>query len=72
MDFTPRLYRKVYIDSYIKLVEHAPELWAHLFKKTDNPELARKLTRVRHGFVKMVAARFIKHLKKLKPEVVRG
>jgi processive 1,2-diacylglycerol beta-glucosyltransferase len=70
LDFTPRLYRKVYIDSYIKLVEHAPELWAHIFKKTDNPELARKLTRFRHGFVKMVAARFIRQLKKLKPEVV--
>lgn len=27
LDFTPRLYRKVYIESYVKLVEHAPELW---------------------------------------------
>jgi processive 1,2-diacylglycerol beta-glucosyltransferase len=70
LDFTPRLYRKVYIDSYVKLVEHAPELWAHLFKKTDNPELARKLTRMRHGFVKVVAARFIKHLRKFKPDAV--
>jgi len=70
LDFTPRVYRKVYIDSYVKLIEHAPELWAHIFKKTDNPELARKLTRVRHGFTKMVAARFIKQLKRFKPEVV--
>src|ERR1051325_7734629 len=70
LDFTPQLYRKVYVDSYIKLVEHAPELWGHIFKKTDNPELARKLTRLRPGFVKIVAGRFIKHLKKFNPDAV--
>ena len=26
LDFTPKLYRKVYIDSYLKLVERAPDL----------------------------------------------
>src|ERR1043166_6302147 len=45
LDFTPRLYRKMYVEGYIKLVEHAPELWAHFFKKTDNPRLLRKLDR---------------------------
>src|SRR6266508_6450136 len=35
LEFTPKLYRKVYIEGYVKLVENAPELWAHIFKKTD-------------------------------------
>jgi len=25
LDFTPRLYRKVYVEGYVKVVEHAPE-----------------------------------------------
>src|SRR6185436_14097240 len=45
LEFTPKLYRKMYVEGYVKLVEHAPELWAMVFKKTDNPTLVRKLSR---------------------------
>src|SRR5213083_52166 len=55
LDFTPRLYRKVYVEGYVKLVEHAPELWGHVFKKTDNPALVRKLTRSRRMLAKLTA-----------------
>ena len=34
--FSP-LHKKVHADGYVKLVEHAPELWGMLFGKTDNP-----------------------------------
>jgi len=44
LEFTPKLYRKMCVEGYVKLVEHAPELWAAVFKKTDNPTLVRKLT----------------------------
>ena len=39
--FSP-LHRKIHADGYLKLVEHAPEVWGMVFKKTDNPELARR------------------------------
>src|SRR5438445_12269646 len=53
LDFTPRLYRKVYVEGYVKLVEHAPELWAHVFKKTDNPRLIRKVSRFRRTLAQL-------------------
>jgi len=28
LEFTPRLYRKAYVEGYVQLVAHAPELWA--------------------------------------------
>ena len=28
LDYTPKLYRKFYTKGYLKLIEHAPELWA--------------------------------------------
>src|SRR6266436_5534128 len=40
--FSP-LHRKIHADGYLKLVEHAPELWGMLFKETDNPKRARRL-----------------------------
>jgi processive 1,2-diacylglycerol beta-glucosyltransferase len=70
LDFTPRLYRKVYVESYVKIVEHAPELWAHVFKKTDNPALVRKLSRFRRAITQLTAGKFVKQLKKFKPAAV--
>jgi processive 1,2-diacylglycerol beta-glucosyltransferase len=70
LEFTPKLYRKMYVEGYVKLVEHAPELWAMVFKKTDNPTLVRKLTRLRRTLAKATTAKFMRRLKQFKPEVV--
>jgi processive 1,2-diacylglycerol beta-glucosyltransferase len=67
--FSP-LHKKVTSDGYVKLVEHAPDLWALLFKKTDNPKLVRRLARLRRAFPPQSTLRFIKYLRKFKPDVV--
>jgi processive 1,2-diacylglycerol beta-glucosyltransferase len=70
LDFTPRLYRKMYVEGYVKLVEHAPELWGHVFQKTDNPALARKLTRLRRALAGVLKNKFIRQLKRFHPDAV--
>ena len=70
LDFTPKLYRTFYVESYLKIIEHAPELWAHVFKKTDNPELVRKLTRGRRMLGQITTSKFAKRIKEWAPEVV--
>jgi processive 1,2-diacylglycerol beta-glucosyltransferase len=70
LEFTPKLYRKMYVEGYVKLVEHAPELWAMVFKKTDNPILVRKLTRLRRTMAKLTTNKFVNRLKQFKPDVV--
>jgi processive 1,2-diacylglycerol beta-glucosyltransferase len=70
LDFTPKLYRTFYVESYLKIIEHAPELWAHVFKKTDNPELVRKLTRGRRMLAQITTAKFARRIQEWAPEVV--
>lgn len=70
LSFTPRLYRKVYVDGYVKIVEHAPELYAHVFKKTDNPALVKKLTGFRRTLAHLTTNKFVTQLRKFKPEAV--
>jgi processive 1,2-diacylglycerol beta-glucosyltransferase len=70
LDFMPKLYRKLYVEGYVKLIAHAPELWALVFKKTDNPALARKLTTFRRSVSKYRTQKFIAHLKQFKPDAV--
>jgi processive 1,2-diacylglycerol beta-glucosyltransferase len=70
LDFVSRLYRKLYSEGYVKVIERAPELYALLFKKTDNPALLRKLSRVRRSLAGRSTTKFVKHLKAFKPDVV--
>ncbi len=70
LDFVSRLHRKLYAEGFIKFVEHAPDLWAMLFKKTDNPSLVEKLARFRRALAGGTNARFVRHLKDFAPEVV--
>ena len=37
LDLVPKLQRKVYAEGYVKLVEHAPELYELFFNKTRQP-----------------------------------
>src|SRR5689334_3147876 len=67
LEFTPRLYRKAVAEGYLKLVAHAPELYALIFKKTDNPALVRKMSRLRRTSARLLATKFVRHLRKFKP-----
>jgi processive 1,2-diacylglycerol beta-glucosyltransferase len=67
--FSP-LHKKVHTTGYVKLVEHAPDVWGMLFKQTDNPKLVRRLARWRKAFPPGSTLRFIRYLKKFKPDVV--
>src|ERR1041384_5256483 len=70
LDYTPRWYRKIYVKGYLKLVEHAPELYAMVFKKTDNPARIRELTRFRRRSAGVMAAKFVKELVSFQPAAV--
>jgi processive 1,2-diacylglycerol beta-glucosyltransferase len=67
--FSP-LHRKIHEDGYIKLVEHAPELWGMMFKKTDDPKLAQRMNRLKRVFPSNSRARFVKYVKQFQPDAV--
>src|SRR5436309_10246481 len=70
LDFVSRLQRRVYVQGYVKLVKHAPELWGMVFKKTDNPAWLRKVARFRRGFAERTNKKFVKYLKAFRPDAV--
>src|SRR5882757_2861967 len=67
--FSP-IHKKVHEDGYVKLIELAPELWGMIFGKTDNPKVARSMSKLRRAFPSNSRNKFIKHLKQFKPDVV--
>lgn len=68
--WTPRLYRKAYADGYVALAEGAPELYSLLFRKTDNPSLHRRLTRLRRAVAEWTTPKFTRRLLRFGPEAV--
>jgi processive 1,2-diacylglycerol beta-glucosyltransferase len=67
--FSP-LHRKIHSDGYLTLVERAPELWGMVFAKTDNPKVARSLNKLKRVFPSQSRAKFARHVKHFKPDVV--
>jgi processive 1,2-diacylglycerol beta-glucosyltransferase len=70
LEFVSLLQRKVYSETYLKLVKHAPELWSLLFKKTDDPALVEKTGRLRRTFARHTNRDFVKFYERTRPEVV--
>src|SRR5947209_18689268 len=67
--FSP-LHRKIHADGYVKLVEHAPDIWGMVFKKTDSPQLARRLNRLKRVFPSNSRARFARCVTEFRPDAV--
>lgn len=66
----PRLQRKLYAESYLKLVAHAPELWGYLFEKSDNPRLLNRLSKFRRLFAEATNKGFVRKVRQTSPDVV--
>ncbi len=71
MDFVPHLFRKIYADSYIKLVERSPELWGFLYTQTDKREKENPLIRkIRYAVQKLNTKKLFTEIGELKPDAV--
>jgi processive 1,2-diacylglycerol beta-glucosyltransferase len=70
LQFFSPLHRRIYSDGYVQIVERAPELWGMVFKTTDHPQAVRRLNRLQRAFPGNSRARFARHVRQFKPDVV--
>ena len=70
LDYVPALQRKLYAEGYVKVVERAPELYAHFFRKTDNPAFLRKFSRVRRAVARGSNRKFVEFVRRFAPDVM--
>ncbi|MBA3686915.1 MAG: galactosyldiacylglycerol synthase [Planctomycetes bacterium] len=70
MDLVPRLFRKLYAESYLTLVDLAPSLWGSLYRGTDTPRASGLITRLRQAVERMNTGKLIKRLRELDADAV--
>jgi processive 1,2-diacylglycerol beta-glucosyltransferase len=70
MEVVPQLFRKVYAESYVDVVNRHPALWGYLYHTADRARADATLTRVRRGIEKLNTRGLVKRLEQLRPDAV--
>ena len=71
MDMVPKLFRKVYAESYIKVVDRHPELWGFLYHRTDVvAKESSGVRKLRVALEQLNTRKLMKALQKLGPDQI--
>jgi len=70
MELVPKLFRKVYTDTYIKVVEHHPAFWGYLYARTDREKVDSALSRLRIAIERLNTQKLKQVLKEIDPDHV--
>lgn len=70
MELVPRLFRKVYAEKYVDVVNRHPALWGYLYHTADKQRDDSLATRVRKVIEKLNTRALVKKLDELQPDAV--
>ena len=70
MELVPKLFKTVYADTYIKVVEHHPAFWGYLYDKTDHEKVDSALSRLRVAIERLNTQKLKKLLAEINPDHV--
>lgn len=71
MEWVPSMFRKVYAESFLYVVERYPEIWGYLYGRSDLPPREYSKTEaLRKALERLNTVRFMKVLKDLNPDHV--
>jgi processive 1,2-diacylglycerol beta-glucosyltransferase len=68
MDLVPKLFRKVYTDTYLKIVQSHPALWGYLYDKADQEKADSALNRLRIAIERLNTRKLSMVLKEIDPD----
>jgi len=70
MELVPKLFRTIYADTYIKVVERHPAFWGYLYDKSDHEKVDSALSRLRIAIERLNTRKLRKVLAEINPDHV--
>ncbi len=70
MDLVPKLFRKMYADTYLNIVDSLPALWGYLYDRTDQEKADSVLNRMRIAIERLNTQKLGRVLKEMDPDHV--
>jgi processive 1,2-diacylglycerol beta-glucosyltransferase len=70
MELVPKLFRKLYAEKYVDVVNRHPALWGYLYHTADKQRDDSTITRIRRVIEKLNTRGLVKKLEELQPDAV--
>jgi processive 1,2-diacylglycerol beta-glucosyltransferase len=70
MELVPKLFRKVYSETYIDVVEHHPAFWGYLYDKTDRERVDSALSKLRIAIERLNTQKLKDRIRDIDPDHV--
>lgn len=70
MELVPRLFKTLYAETFIKVIEHHPAFWGYLYDKTDHERVDSAMSRLRSAIERLNTQKFKKVLAEIDPDHV--
>jgi processive 1,2-diacylglycerol beta-glucosyltransferase len=70
MELVPKLFKTIYADTYIKVVERHPAFWGYLYDKSDHEKVDSALSRLRIAIERLNTQKLKKVLADINPDHV--
>jgi len=70
LDYTNRIYKKMYLESYLNLVKYMPELWGYLYRTYDQKKVLSSIENLRKAIDKFNSSALIDYIDKCNPDLI--
>jgi processive 1,2-diacylglycerol beta-glucosyltransferase len=70
MELVPRLFRRIYADSYLRIINRHPAFWGYLYHASDQAKPDSTLTRLREALERLNTRKLMQRLAELAPRRV--
>lgn len=70
MEVVPRLFKRLYADSYLKIINRHPAFWGYLYHASDQSKPDGTLTRLREALERLNTRALVKRIRELAPRII--
>jgi processive 1,2-diacylglycerol beta-glucosyltransferase len=70
MEVVPRLFKRLYADSYLKVINRHPAFWGYLYHASDTSKPDGTLTRLREALERLNTRALVKRIRELAPKII--
>ena len=64
------IFKKMYAESYLSIVENHPSLWGYLYRKSDHQDHDSAMNKVRRAIQRLNTRNFMTRLQEINPDIV--
>jgi processive 1,2-diacylglycerol beta-glucosyltransferase len=70
MEVVPRMFKRLYADSYLKLINRHPAFWGYLYHASDSAAPDGALTRLRQALERLNTRKLVERIRQAAPRVI--